>query len=50
MSAGLAIIMFIAMFALGHEVIGWRDPDGKVQLALFLSFIFGIISGYRTRG
>ncbi|MEM1131491.1 MAG: hypothetical protein AAGH53_00990 [Pseudomonadota bacterium] len=50
MSAGLAIVMFIALFAFGQEIIGWRDPDGKIQLALFLSFLFGIISGYRTRG
>lgn len=48
--AGLAVMMFIALFAFGHEVMGWRDPDGQVQLALFMSFIFGIISGYRTKG
>jgi len=47
--AGLAIMMFVALFAFGGEFMGWRDPDGQVQLALFMSFIFGVISGYRTR-
>ena len=46
---GLAIAMFISLFAFGHQFVGWSDPGGKVQLALFASFIFGIISGYRTR-
>lgn len=47
--AGLAVIMFIGLFAFGHEIMGWRDPDGQVQLALFMSFLFGIIGGYRTK-
>ena len=46
--AGLAIAMFIGVFAFGHELLGWRDPNGQIQLALFMSFIFGIIGGYRT--
>ncbi|WP_373487183.1 hypothetical protein [Blastomonas sp.] len=45
----LAVAMFVALFAFGHEMIGWVDPEGHVQLALFMAFIFGIISGYRTR-
>jgi hypothetical protein len=48
--AGLAVIMFIALFAFGGELMGWRDPDGQVQLALFMSFLFGIIAAYRARG
>jgi hypothetical protein len=41
--------MFVALFGFGHELVGWNDPEGHVQLALFMAFIFGIISGYRTR-
>ena len=47
---GLAILMFIGLFAFGGEFMGWNDPNGQVQLALFLSFILGIIGGYRTKG
>lgn len=46
---GLALCMFIALFAFGADLLGWRDPDGQVQLGLFMSFLFGIICGYRTR-
>lgn len=45
---GIAIAMFIAIFAFGGEFMGWSDPNGKVQLAMFMSFIFGIIGGYRV--
>lgn len=48
--AGLALAMFIGLFAFGHDMLGWSDPEGQVQLALFMAFIFGIISGYRARG
>jgi uncharacterized membrane protein YjjB (DUF3815 family) len=46
---GLAIVMFIALFGWGSNFLGWDDPDGKVQLALFTAFILGIISGYRAK-
>jgi uncharacterized membrane protein YjjB (DUF3815 family) len=46
---GLAIAMFIALFGWGARFLGWDDPDGKVQLALFTAFILGIISGYRAK-
>ena len=48
--AGLALAMFIGLFGFGHEMLGWSDPKGNVQLALFMAVIVGIISGYRTRG
>ncbi len=48
--AGLAIAMFVALFAFGQDYLGYKDPTGQVQLALFASFIFGIIAGYRSRG
>jgi hypothetical protein len=48
--AGLAMILFIALFAFGGQYFGWSDPQGHVQLALFSTFIFGIICGYRVKG
>jgi hypothetical protein len=47
--AGLAIAMFIGLFGFGHTLLGWSDPQGHVQLALFMAFLFGIIGGYRAR-
>jgi hypothetical protein len=46
---GLALVMFIGLFAFGAELLGWADPGGNVQLGLFMSFLFGIVCGYRTR-
>ena len=46
--AGLATVMFIALFAFGSSYFGWDDPGGKVSLSLFAAFVFGIISGYRV--
>ena len=48
--AGLAMIMFIALFAFGGQCFGWSDPGGRVQLALFSAYEFGIICGYRVKG
>ena len=47
--ATLAMTMFVALFTFGAQHFGWSDPGGRVQLALFSSFIFGIICGYRVR-
>ena len=46
---GLAVAIFIAVFAWGSTYFGWSDPEGKVQLALFTSFVLGIVCGYKTR-
>lgn len=46
---GLAIAMFVSLFAWGATYFGWSDPEGKVQLALFTSFILGIICGYKVK-
>lgn len=46
--AGIAMVMFITLFAFGNTYFGWEDPGGKVSLSLFCSFIFGIICGYRV--
>lgn len=49
MVIGIAIAMFVALFAWGAGYFGWEDPDGKVQMALFTTFILGIICGYKTK-
>ena len=50
MVAGIAIMMFIGLFGFGQGYFGWTDPSGKVQLALFTSFILGIVASYKSRG
>ena len=50
MLVGVATVMFVALFAWGGNYFGWHDPNGKVQLALFTSFILGIIGGFKARG
>lgn len=46
---GLALAIFLSLFAWGGNYFGWSDPQGKVQLALFTSFVLGALCGYRTR-
>ena len=46
----LALGMFIGLYAYGHDLLGWHDPHHHVQMGLFMSFLFGIVCGYRTRG
>ena len=45
----IAATMFVWLFGWGQDYFHWSDPTGKVQLALFTSFILGIICGYKTR-
>ncbi len=47
---GIALAMFVALFAWGARYFGWSDPEGKVQLALFTTFILGVVCGYKTKG
>jgi hypothetical protein len=47
---GLALMLFIGLFAFGAQYFGWSDPHGEIQLSLFASFVFGILCGYRTKG
>jgi hypothetical protein len=48
---GLAAAMFVALFGFGAQFFGWSDTaHEKIQLGLFLSFLLGIICGYKTRG
>ena len=46
---GLALAMFIGLFGWGATYFGWHDPVGKVQLALFTSFILGAVCGYKSK-
>lgn len=46
---GLALAIFIALFAWGASYFGWSDPDGKVQLALFTTFVLGVAFGHKTK-
>lgn len=46
--AGLATVLFVALFAFGSTYFGWEDPGGRVSLALFASYLFGMIGGYRV--
>lgn len=48
---GLAIAMFVGLFAFGHELLGWGgSSSNEVQLGLFLAFVLGIVCGYKTKG
>lgn len=46
---GLALAMFLALFAFSTQILGIYDSQGQLQLGLFASFVFGIICGYRVR-
>ncbi|MEJ7925325.1 hypothetical protein WG908_00980 [Sphingobium sp. AN641] len=46
--SGLALAMFVALFAWGQQIVGYDDPHGKVQLALLATFSFGLLVGYRS--
>ena len=48
---GLAAAMFVGLFAFGSELFGWpKSAHESLHLGLFLSFVLGIICGYKTRG
>lgn len=44
----LATALFVGLFAFGPEVLGYADDDGTVRLALFATFVFGLLTGYRA--
>lgn len=46
---GLALFSFISVFAFGQDIFGWQDTSGHVQMALGLTFVLGVVCGYRTR-
>jgi len=47
--AAIAMVLFVSLFAFGRQYFGWDDPNGHIQLALFSSFLFGIICGFRVK-
>ena len=50
MIVGIAAMMFVCAVRLGRRNISTGPiPTGKVQLALFTSFILGIVCGYKTK-
>ena len=46
---GLAMCIFISLFAFGKQLMGWSDPNGQVQMGLFMAFLAGIVCGYRAK-
>jgi hypothetical protein len=46
----LATAMFVTLFAFGQQILGYSDDDGMVRVALFATFVFGLLTGYRARG
>ena len=49
MMVAIAATMFVWLFGWGADYFSWFDPSGTIQLALFTSFILGIVCGYKTR-
>ncbi|MGB3723842.1 MAG: hypothetical protein WA979_13630 [Pacificimonas sp.] len=45
--AALALALFIALFGFGEDLLGGMTGE-NVRLALFASFLFGIICGWKT--
>jgi len=50
MTVAIAAGMFILLFGWGGDYFGWEDSSGKVQLALFTTFVLGIICGFKSKG
>lgn len=46
--SGVALAMFVGLFAWGQQIVGYDDPHGKVQLALLATFSLGLTIGYRA--
>lgn len=49
MLIGLAVAMFVALVGWGSTYFGWSDPEGKIQIALFTSFVLGSLVGYKSK-
>jgi hypothetical protein len=48
---GLAVMIFIGLFAFGQQFLGWgTGSNDQVQIGLFMSFVLGIVCGYKTKG
>lgn len=46
--AYLAMVMFIALVGFGRDYFHWSGD--QVELALFATFVFGVICGFKVRG
>ncbi|WP_347716725.1 hypothetical protein [Sphingomonas sp.] len=49
MMVAIPAAMFIALFGWGSDYFGWDDTTGRVQLAMFTTFVLGAICGYKSR-
>jgi len=45
----IATALFICLFVYGPQVFGYSDDDSSIKLALFTTFVFGLLAGYRAR-
>jgi hypothetical protein len=43
--SGLALALFVGLFAWGQQAVGYDDPHGKVRLAVLAAFCFGLLIG-----
>ena len=45
---GLAVALFIGLFVFGEQVFGLPMDHGRVQVALLVTFVLGIIVGWKS--
>jgi hypothetical protein len=45
----IATSLFVCLFVFGPQVLGYADDDGTIKIALFATFVFGVLTGYRAR-
>lgn len=45
----ISLLLFIGLILFGQDTFHWYDPNGHVQLAIFASFMFGIICGLKVK-
>ena len=43
-----AFALFVGMFALGPEWLGFVDTDGTLRIALVAAYILGALTAYRA--
>ncbi|WP_294300937.1 hypothetical protein [uncultured Sphingomonas sp.] len=46
--AYLAMVMFVALVGFGRDYFHWSGTH--VELALFATFVFGVICGFKVKG
>jgi hypothetical protein len=45
----IATSLFVGLFVFGPQVLGYSDDDGTIKIALFATFVFGLLTGYRAK-